>query len=217
MIKIVNWNEINCLKPDMITFAKRFLLCSAILILWGCKFVPSDIPMSDIKQPVSGASIEIKLTPEMDTLRIAQPLWINYSINTDSRKIYSIKVQLDTTILNVVQDNDVRTWLDPSNLYDGWHNLYITVYTATNSGSIADKLNTEAFVYNLYWPVYINNHARDKLKFYPVLDLSGGIKLSWPEYHYADFSSYQISWSSARGNGSKLIYDPHHNYLSIAH
>jgi hypothetical protein len=157
--------------------------------------------------------MELKLTPDMDTLRIAQPVWIIYSFSAGSQEIYDIKIQLDTTVLSMVRDKDIRTLFDPVQVSDGWHTLYITVYTATGSGSIADKLKSEAFVYNIHWPVYVNKSGRNNLKFYPALDLSGGIKLSWKDYHYADFRSYEITWSSIQGGGSKKIYDPHHNYF----
>lgn len=195
----------------MIFTVKHFLIYAGILILSGCEFQPSDIPLNSVSQPATAAPLELKLTPEMDTVRIAQPLWITYTVNSGEHKIYSIKVQLDEAILNVVQGNDIRTWLDLENAFDGWHDLQITIYYATNSGSIADKLNAEAFVYNIHWPVYINMHARDHLGFNPVSTANGNIKLSWPEYHYADFGSYIISWSSPLGYGSKTIYDPHQN------
>ena len=195
------------------SFAKHILLYSTILILSGCEYNPSDIPLNNIERPVSGAPLELKLTPDMDTLRIARPVWITYSVNAGSQEIYDIKIQLDTIVLDVVRDKEIRTLFDPEKVFDGWHTLNITVYTATNSGSIANKLNSEGFVYNIHWPVYINKSARDNLKFYPVVDFSGGIKLSWPEYRYADFSSYSISWSSVQGSGSKKIYDPRHNYF----
>lgn len=197
----------------MIKIAKYFLFYSTIIILSGCEYNPSDLPLNDITKPVSADPIELKLTPEMDTLRISESLWMTYSVNADSREVYSIEIQLDTAVLNVINGKEIRTWLDLVNLSDGWHDLNITVYTATNSGSIADKLKTEAFVYNVHWPVYINKHARENLKFYPVSDFSGGVKLSWPEYNYADFSNYQISWYSDRGSGSKLINNPHQNYF----
>lgn len=197
----------------MITIAKRLLLCVSIIMLCGCEFNPSEIPLNKVDQPVSGAPIELKLTPDMDTLRIAQPIWIIYSVSAGSQEIYDIKIQLDTTVLSMVRDKDIRTLFDPEQFSDGWHILNITVYTATNSGSIADKLKSEAFVYNIHWPVYINNSGRNNLKFYPVQEVSGNIKLSWKEYPYADFRNYGIAWNSVQGSGSKKIYNSRQNYF----
>jgi hypothetical protein len=197
----------------MITIAKRFLFYLSIIMLSGCEFNPSEIPLNNVERPVLGAPVELKLNPDMDTLRIAQPIWIIYSVRAGSQEIYDIKIQLDTTVLSIVRDKDIRTLFDPQQVSDGWHTLNITVYTATNSGSIADKLKSEAFVYNINWPVYINNSGRDNLKFYPVVDCSAGIKLSWKDYRYADFKNYEIAWNSVQGSGSKKIYDSRQNYF----
>jgi hypothetical protein len=197
----------------MITIAKRFLLYSSFIMLSGCEFNPSEIPFNNVERPVSGAPIELKLTPDMDTLRIAQPVWIIYSVSAGSQEIYDNKIQVDTTVLSMVRDKDIRTLFDPVQVSDGWHTLYITVYTATGSGSIADKLKSEAFIYNFQWPVYVNTSARNNLKVYPVQEVSGNSKLSWKEYRYADFSNYEIVWSSVQGSGSKKIYDPRQNYF----
>jgi hypothetical protein len=197
----------------MIRFAVHLFLFTTVLFLSACEFNPSDIPMSDIKKPVSGEPMEIRLTPDMDTLRIAYPVWVIYSVNAGDHKIYDIKIQFDTSILKIEGYTDIRTYLDLTDVSDGMHDLNVNVYTSTNSGSIADKLDAEAFLYEKHWPVYINKKGRENLRFNPPVILPAGLKLSWQQYRYVDFESYTISWSSFFGSGTKKIYDPRHTYF----
>lgn len=106
----------------------------------------------------------------------------------------------------------VRAHIQTDLLKDGFHELKIITYTATNSGSIADKTGNEAYWYELKWPVYVNKKAKENFALKELKFVPEGIKISWPRYDYANFDRYVFSWYYNTGSqGSKTITDPRKN------
>lgn len=197
----------------------KCLVCFACLLfgLSACEFSPSEIPLTELEQPSEEniPDIWIELTPAMHTLRLSAPVWISYTAETGEHQVYDIKIQLDNApIGNVNYDspNKIRAHIHTDLLKDGFHELKITTYTATNSGSIADKTGNETYLYELKWPVYVNKKAKENFELEKLEFIPEGIKISWPPYNYADFDRYVFSWNyNFELKGSKEITNPLQN------
>lgn len=192
------------------------LLAGLLLSLIACEFSPSGIPLSEIEKPSEIApDISIELNPSMDTLRLSEPAWITYSVNTGVNKLYRIAFQFDNTDianLNYISTEKVSAYINSNSVEDGMHELKISTFTSTNSGSIADKTSSEAYLYELTWPVYINKSAKKNFTFNDLKFSPEGIKVSWSEYRYADFDRYEFGWSSPYYQSGKLVIkDPRQN------
>jgi hypothetical protein len=178
----------------------KCLVCFACLLFGfsACEFSPSQIPLTEIEKPSEDniPDIWIELTPAMDTLRLSAPAWVTYTAETGEHQVYDIKIQLDNAdVGNVNYDsrNKIRAHINSDLLDDGFHELKITTYTATNSGSIADKTGNEAYWYELKWPVYVNKKAKENFQLKDLEFTPDGIKISWTQYNYADFNRYVFS------------------------
>jgi len=192
------------------------LVAGLFFSLYGCEFSPSDIPLTEIEKPSETLpAIRIELKPDMDILRISGPTWVTYSVETGSHELYQIELKFDETDLvniNYESPQKLNAYIPADQIEDGMHQLKITTYIATNSGSIADKIGYEHYWYTITWPVYINKHAKENLKFTDITLVPEGVRLRWPEYSYADFLRYSLSWSWCNNQSGKInITDPSQN------
>ncbi len=190
------------IKLYMGDYIKLFVISVAfVLFLSSCEYSPSDIPLTKIEQ-LPPPDIGIILNPEMDTVRLACPTYIGYQINVSYRDVYALRFLIDDiTIADIQSDNlynlgDTAVllsfYVNTYDFIDGVHELKLKIYTATHTGSIADKVKSEAYVYEHRWPMLINSDARNNFKFLDLKLDPEGIRLSWPKYDYADFRAYAI-------------------------
>ncbi len=201
-----------------INIQPAIFLAAFLIGLSACEFTPSEIPLTEIEKPSEiPPQILIDLKPEMEILRISGPTWISYSVETGIRGLYNIEFKFDNVgmaSLYFESAGKVNAFINTDTIREGigMHELEIFTYTATNSGSIADKTGIEQYLYRITWPVYLNKYAKDKFKLNDPEVFSDGITLSWPEYDYADFAKYELYWNRYTAqNGKVSISDPRQN------
>ncbi|HNX56394.1 MAG TPA: hypothetical protein PKO30_12465 [Prolixibacteraceae bacterium] len=193
------------------------LLFILIFALTSCEYSPSEIPLTEIQEPKEPPSISINLTPEVDTIKLSTTVYVTYSVNTGSHAIYDLKFFMDDVDMGnpfTGIQGSYSTTIQASKLTDGLHILKIRTNTATNSGSIADKVGAEQYVYELKWPVLVNKEAKNQVKFTSLQVVPEGIKLSWYKYDYADFQRYTVGRSSLILGYSKELVNTTDPYLT---
>lgn len=192
-------------------------LLSILLVSYSCEYSPSEIPLTDVKEPTEPPSISVNLTPEMDTLKLFTTANVTYVVDVGAHEIYDLKFLMDGNEMSNVYSNakgSYYTTIQTYSLTDGLHELKIRTYTSTNSGSIADKVGAEQFLYEVSWPVYINKKARDQMKFTNLQVVPNGVKLSWFKYDFADFKQYLIGRSSLIPGYNKELVNTTNPYLT---
>jgi hypothetical protein len=196
----------------------RFLaILSILLISFSCEYSPSEIPLTEVEEPTEPPSVSVNLTPEMDTLKLFTTANVTYVIDVGAHEIYDLKFLMDGNEMSNVYSNakgSYYTTIQTYSITDGLHELKIRAYTSTNSGSIADKIGAEQFLYEVSWPVYINKKARDQMKFTNLQVVPNGVKLSWFKYDYADFQRYMVGRSSLIPSYNKELVNTTNPYLT---
>lgn len=198
-----------------INFHFLAILC-ILLISFSCEYSPPEIPLTEVEKPSDQApSISIDLTPEMDTIMLSTSVNVSYKVDVGSLTIYEVKFLLDGTDMGTLfsdANGHYATTLSSSKISDGLHELKVRTYTSTNSGSIADKVQAEGYLYEFTWPVVVNKEAKDQMKFTNLQVIPTGIKLSWFKYDYADFQRYTVNKISIIPNQSKELVNTTNPY-----
>ena len=191
-------------------------ILSILLISYSCEYSPPEIPLTEVEKPSDQApSISIDLTPEMDTIMLSTSVNVSYKVDVGSLTIYEVKFLLDGTDMGTLfsdANGHYATTLSSSKISDGLHELKVRTYTSTNSGSIADKVQAEGYLYEFTWPVVVNKEAKDQMKFTNLQVIPTGIKLSWFKYDYADFQRYTVNKISIIPNQSKELVNTTNPY-----
>lgn len=198
----------------------HFLAILGILIIsYSCEYSPSEIPDSKLEKPsdiIPG--ININLTPEMDTLKLTSSTNVNYTVYAGERNIYRIEFYLDEILLQNIgytSQNSAYTAIPAYEMSDGLHELKIRTYTSTNSGSIADKVQAEQYLYELKWPVLINKEAKNKCKILKMESTFDGVNIMWDKYDYADFPGYKLTKYSNIMSKNTILLDTSNPLLNF--
>jgi len=176
-----------------------FIVC-IILLFQSCEYSPPEIPLTEVEKPSDqGSIISINLTPNKDTIKLSTSVNVTYTLDVGSHEIYDLKFFMDDVdmgnLFNGVKGS-FSTTISASKFADGLHELKIRTNTSTNTGSIADKVQAEQYLYEIRWPVIIDKGAKDRVKFSNLLPIQNGVKLSWLKYDFADFQKCTVGKSS---------------------
>ncbi len=173
---------------------------------FSCEFTPSEIPETFVEQPDGNAPfLHIEVQPDMDTLKLASDVRTEFRLTSQEADIHWVKITLDD---NNVYYSDYNSGALPSayvsiaNYSEGLHYFTIQAFTASNSGSIADKMGAEGYLYEVQWPVIIHHGVDTRIDIKNVEYMNGPVAVSWEKYDYYDFKNYILSkWSSTQVEG----------------
>jgi hypothetical protein len=173
-----------------------------ILVLASCEFEPSGEYTPDIKIPHSVAPLEVDLNVQGDTIFIIVEGSVDFKFQTFERKLHWVRFCIGINC--EIYDSNTGSFgirLD-DNVWPGTHELTIEVYTGTGSGSIADVLGVEGFLYSKSWTLIVEKFI--------TFD-EGKLKLTWNRYIDPDFKEYVIFKTPEGASGYTLavINDPY--------
>lgn len=175
---------------------KYFLRIAVLLFLIACEFQLSEIPEIKIKEPSQdGPAIQLELKPETDVLILFQNVKISYRFQTESNEIHWVEFYFDDELV-LKQQHDLSKLLELNlnigKYSDGPHQIEILVFVASNTGSIADKVGAEGYLYQLVWPVIIDRTSSRTVKIESVESAAGGALIKWNYYRFSHFDKYRI-------------------------
>ncbi len=196
-----------------------FLFCSNLF--YSCEFQPWAIPETKVERPSEIAPmITAEITPDTDTLKLYQPTTIKYRFAASPRKVVWVEFNFDGTDLfrrDYITSEPMEIDFNPGAYNEGLHTLTISVFTSSNSGSIADKVGAEGYLYQLQWPVIIDRTPLKALEVYSADSVAGGVRIVWEKFNHASFEYYKLvkhSYTTNQSTDLAVITSPHQNYFT---
>ncbi len=191
-------------------FISKILILLLFAIFVSCEFRPSEIPETFVEQPDENAPVlYIVVQPDMDTLKLATDIWTEFKFFSSETEVSWVKISFDD---NTIYDfeynlqNKPRIYLSLGNYTEGLHYITIQAFTSSNTGSIADRVGAEGYLYEVQWPVVIHKNVDRWLQIKSVRYEKGGAFVSWQKYDYADFDSYRLVKTSSTLANQALYY-----------
>lgn len=198
------------MKPEILflTFVNRFYqnrrnmisyknFCFYLFFLMVTIFVGSCAYESDdyYSPPVNPNPVPpnlqiVTLNLDADTVFIYWDEDVVFEFKTDNQQIHGVKFILDGEEYYSKYNNSGSFSFTYLLLSHGIHQLVLEVYTETGSGSLADELGYEQFIFSKEWVVDVNRNIYKELTSYPE---NGFLKLAWPAYKSPDFVEYRIT------------------------
>lgn len=167
----------------------------------SCEFQPSEIPLTVVNPPDGNAPVlYINVQPDMDTLKLAADTWTEFKFSSPETSVQHVKITFDD---NVVYDSEYnpdyrpRFYIALGNYNGGLHSFVLQAFTSTNTGSIADKVGAESYMFQVEWPVIINRNVDRWLSIQSAEYKKGGTLVKWDKYDYADFEFYRMVKTSS--------------------
>lgn len=186
---------------------KKALSAITIVTLFltaSCEFTPDDPPLTQIDQPGEPPPVEISLNNGYDTIVIDWKTTLIYSVQ-GKNQILSVDIDFQGKKLHhYVRGSGASLSfdLDPSTYPNGVYPLTITIITSSGTGSLAEKVGAEGYLYQLDWPVVIDKTPTKKLNFISIDSLKEGVSITWEKFDHPGFRYYRLRKSSSSFSGT---------------
>ncbi|HEX2969954.1 MAG TPA: hypothetical protein VHO46_12715 [Bacteroidales bacterium] len=174
-----------------------YLFFINLIMMFSCEFVPDEVPETILQPPLLAPPLEFSLDNYEDTIKIGWPADFSYTIDSEGRKILSVKISLGEQILtNYVKGMNtqrVNFTIDPKQFNDGTYTMHVEIITGTGSGSLAEAIDGEGFMYVLDKPVLIDKTLPEyESCLLKAVHVQDAINLSWSAFNHPNFISYSI-------------------------
>lgn len=161
-------------------------LCIAITALLvitftSCEFEPKGVYERNLDQHVTAPKIEtvnLDLTQDKDTVELMYNR-VYFNFKSTNQDIRWVKFYINDTLIGGVESANSYFDLNYTFLYEGVHRLRLELFTKSGTGSIAESIGAEGFLFNSReWIIKVNNTS-----YYNVTstDSAGFLMLRWPK------------------------------------
>jgi len=184
----MNFNHIwSSAKDYLFTLVLLFLI---VLLSNSCEFEPHKIYERTVNEDVSAPEIQVvELNLDYDTIFLYGSKQIRFSFVSSDQEILAVRFTIDGNEEYLIKNNNGIFELDYRIYTNGIHDMVLEVYTASGSGSIAEHLGMEGFLFSKSWVLYIDQNYYFNVKS-TISD--GFLKLYWNRYRGYDFKEYVV-------------------------
>ena len=179
------------------SIGKGLLLLSLILLLFSrCEYKPDMEFDRNIKKPDS-AIIGMTLTPSDSVYTFYESGYLAYDLTTFGLPVYSSVFFLGDEKIRESQDTTGTLYFSFESHPPGEYKLTMVVTTGSNSGSLADLLHAEGYVFSKNWKiVFINAEPPQPCEITRIKDTAGSVEIRWEKYNGVAFKEYELFKSS---------------------
>lgn len=176
------------------------LVLYCTLCFHSCEYEPTKVYQRSVDQNVLPPEIQtIELNLDNDSIYLYTDKVVNFVFNTSNQKIKAVRFLLDGNEQKIVYSNNGVFTLDYGDITEGVHTLLIEIYTEAGTGSIADKIGVEGYLFSKGWALIVNKSYYKEIN---ATDQNGFLKITWAKYLGSDFKEYIVY--RTRGWGSEI-------------
>jgi hypothetical protein len=162
---------------------------------------------------VNPQSIPPKITVQQldldkDTIVIWTNTYFNYNFSSDKQPIWGLEFDYFGKKFTKEGSNGYFE-IDPSGQPDGVYKLKLLLYTRSGTGSLADNLGAEAYVFEKEWTLVVEKPVAPTSQITGTTIEDGFLTIQWEKCEQAYFHSYEIivNDSGLHKNYRRRIYD----------
>ena len=171
------------------TKIKIVLLFLLVCFLHSCEYDPKGIYERNVTKDIPPPDIQIvDLNLDNDTVFLYAGIPVNFRFSSTNQEIRSVRFIIDDTIDKYTAYSNSGVFnVDYGEFIEGRHKLLLEIVTASGTGSIAEHMGAEGYLFSKTWELEVNNSYKSQVK----ASVSNGLlKLVWPEYRSTDFKYY---------------------------
>lgn len=184
-------------------YIKKVLIAIAFLLfiaLHSCKYDTHDIYERNLNQNVTEPTIEtvhLDLSENEDTVELAYNR-VHFNFKSSDQQVSGVKFYLDGTLIGTVESGNSSFDLYHEFLFLGMHRLKLEIFTHSGTGSIADSLGMEGFLFaSKEWTIKVQNTTYSGVT---SIVSDGFLKLVWakPDQDITEFIIYRSNQEIGR-------------------
>lgn len=172
-------------------FILFFPLACMILLLNSCEYQLKEDYYRELNKRDS-ANISVNLDSTDSFFNLSATTRFSFHAQTNDLKLLVIRVFVDSNeILNYGTSSGIFS-LDNMSYSDGDHQLDIVVTTHSGTGSFADILGAEGFIFTRSWMFFVDNSDPDPVNITSIFNDRGLLKIEWERYTRINFKKYEV-------------------------
>jgi hypothetical protein len=165
-----------------------------LLTLTACNYKPTDEFFREIDQNVVPPAIQLNINTSSDTVYIPkehQPrIWLSTGVERNQWVILYLNDVEQSRYFS--SDGNFNLDLGNSISSPGMYKLKIEVYLSTGTGSIADKLDAEHFLFERVWWLMVSENPALGAVITGAAPDNGNLRISWTPFKGLGFGCYVL-------------------------
>lgn len=192
------------------------LLTTCCVFLSGCVYTPDDVYEIEIAPDTNPPDITVELNFDMDTVYIPAGGVTRIKHQIDGSTINWINIYIDDVLYDTNYEPDGSLELRPSHELEKYtpYTLKMEFLVPSGSGSIADTLLMEGFLYQKEWTLIIVDNDDIGSEITDFLSIDSSLLVKWTPYRCVGFKKYALiheAWGLLSNDTIAVIYDQNVN------
>lgn len=175
---------------------KNFIyLLFLIFIFAACEYEPGGVYEVDVEPVTEAPDITVNLNFSSDTIYIPVSGYTTFNYSTPDSKVRFALFKLNNSQLSKIESTSgTFTFNFNSTQYQKGipYQLTLELFRGTGSGSLADKLNAEGFLYSKSFVLVFEDEAAMAPQIIRVIPENGSLKVEWEKFKGVGFQRYHV-------------------------
>ncbi|HBE43298.1 MAG TPA: hypothetical protein DDW27_19280 [Bacteroidales bacterium] len=181
----------------------------------SCEYGPHKVFYPDVDEDVPPPEVQVvEMFMESDTLFLYSDKEIRFKFVSTDQEIKAVRFVIDGFEKYIVSSNTGIFTLVYNSLTYGIHTLNLEVYTAKGSGSIAEQLGLEGYVFTKTWVLDVVDYMGNINNTITSTGKNGLLNLTWDHYRGSDFREYILNKS---GYTTEIIKLSSNHYIDSSY
>jgi hypothetical protein len=170
-------------------------LLSLIFMLSACEYEPGGLYEVDVEPVTEAPDITVNLNFLSDTIYIPVSGYTTLEYSTPDSKVRFALFKLNNRQLSKIESTSgTFTFGFNSGQYQKGlpYELTVELFRGSGSGSLADKLDAEGFLYSKTFILYFLDDADMAAQIISVVPLNGSLRIEWERFSGVGFRNYHV-------------------------
>ncbi len=188
--------------------------------LWSCEHQLDSENFLEIAPPDTTTMIQVSLSPFENQYLFTVPTWVSYDLNTFGLTVYNVEFYVGDQLIHSDNKAVGGFVFEPSPWGIGTETMSMVVNTDTNTGSLADMLKAEGFVFKQEWEVLLDGGSPNVVEITRIENKDGILEIEWEEYERFNFQKYilyrnfgEVEWSGQAHVIAEITDPTQHSWL----
>ena len=191
-----------------------FFLFYLVVAFSACEYQPDGTYEVDVEPVTDAPEITVNLNFETDTIYVLTTGYTTLTYSTPDQNVKFAYFELNNKQLMMIESTSgTFTFSFNSDQYQKGipYDLTVQLFRSSGSGSLADKMNAEGFLYTKSFVLIFEDESKMAPQIINVGPDSGSLKVEWEKFKGVGFLRYHVFNSVF--NKIDVITDPNQTFL----
>jgi hypothetical protein len=180
------------------------LISFVLIMLNSCEYEPNSKNIKEIQKITLAPTLSVNLNLQSDTLFFLLGNSQSLIFNSKDTLIKTIEIYFDDTLCNKTSNISGSYFISKTGKENSRHVLKFKFYRRSGSGSIADNMGAEGFLYSKEWVVVFKNYNSIQSNINKFIPTDGSLKIFWNRYKGVGFQKYIVTHYYSDGKNDTI-------------